>query len=286
MSSNLARRITVAAVAIPAALGIVYLGGWVLALTVAVLAVVGTHELFGLARRAGVRPLAVPGYAGAAIIPLLGFATLPEGLALSGMIAVGSGAVWLMAIMAVAMLGRAPTQQPLAAVAVTVFGPLYTGGLPAFLLLLRHGEPSPSAWAATWLVFLPLVVTWISDSLAMAGGSMIGGPKLAPVLSPNKTWAGAVSGGAGSLIVAPLYGALILGPLGVAMPLWQLVVFGGLVSVVGQVGDVAESLFKREAGVKDSGSFFPGHGGVLDRLDSLYWVIPSAALMLLGFGAL
>jgi phosphatidate cytidylyltransferase len=135
-------------------------------------------------------------------------------------------------------------------------------------------------------VFLPVGLTWLADTVAMAAGSLIGGRKLAPVLSPKKTWAGAIAGSVAALALAPVYGALVLAPLGVSLTLWQLVVFGGVISVVGQVGDAAESLFKREAGVKDSGAFFPGHGGVLDRLDSLYWVIPTAGLLLMWFGTL
>ena len=167
---------------------------------------------------------------------------------------------------------------------MTVFGATYAGGLPAFLLVLRHAEAALSVWAALWLVFLPLVVTWVSDTAAMAGGSLIGGRRLAPVLSPNKTWAGAISGSVGALLLAPVYG--LLAPEGVSLAVWQLAVFGLVISVVGQGGDVAESLIKREVGVKDSGTFFPGHGGVLDRFDSLYWAIPTSVLMLMLFGAL
>ena len=104
------------------------------------------------------------------------------------------------------------------------------------------------------------------------------------MLSPNKTWAGAVWGAVGATAAAPLYGVWILGGVGVRIPLWELAVVGVGVGVLGQLGDLAESLFKREAGVKDSGGFFPGHGGVLDRLDSLYWAIPVTVLLLKAFG--
>jgi phosphatidate cytidylyltransferase len=134
------------------------------------------------------------------------------------------------------------------------------------------------------LVFLPLAVVWICDTLAMGAGTLIGGPKLSPVLSPNKTWAGAISGSIGGTAVAPLYGALLLVPNGVSLSSWQLILFGFVISVVGQSGDIAESQIKREAGAKDSGTFFGGHGGVLDRLDALYWAIPTSVLMLIWFG--
>jgi phosphatidate cytidylyltransferase len=124
---------------------------------------------------------------------------------------------------------------------------------------------------------LPLALVWICDTAAMAVGSAVGGPKLAPVLSPKKTWAGAVGGTIGAIAAALLLGLLVLNRLGWALSVGELLGLGVLVSIMGQVGDVAESLFKREAGVKDSSALIPGHGGVLDRLDSLYFVIPAAA---------
>jgi phosphatidate cytidylyltransferase len=90
----------------------------------------------------------------------------------------------------------------------------------------------------------------------------------------------------GAVVLAPVYGILVLARLGVSIPWWQLAVFGLVISGVGQIGDVSESLFKREAGVKDSGGFFPGHGGVLDRFDSLYWVLPTSLLLLRLYGTL
>jgi phosphatidate cytidylyltransferase len=192
----------------------------------------------------------------------------------------------LLAVLGEALISRRPSDRPLAAVGVTLFGALYAGGLLAFILLLRHPVVPLERAAATGLVFLPLVLIWVCDSLAMAGGSAIGGPKLAPVVSPNKTWAGAVTGSVGAVLIAPVYGWLVLVPLGVDVALWHLLMYGLLVSAFGQAGDLAESLIKREAGVKDSGRFFPGHGGVLDRFDSLYWGIPVAAMLSRAFGVI
>ncbi len=246
----------------------------------------GAHEVYRLAERTGVRPLDAAGYVGAALLPVsvLGVLSGTLRLAPSGLVLCGT--LWVLLVMTAALRLRPPVARPLSSVAVTVFGVVYAAGLPTFLLALRHAAAMPTAWAGTWLVFLPLVVTWVGDSLAMAGGRLFGGPKLAPILSPNKTWAGACSGGVGSVMVGPAYGALILAPAGVVIPAWQLAAFSLAVSIVGQIGDIAESLLKREAGVKDSGTFFPGHGGVLDRLDSLYWVLPTSVAILLLLGVI
>jgi phosphatidate cytidylyltransferase len=276
----------VAAIGIPAALAIVYLGGWVLAAVLAALGVAGTAELYRLARRRDVRPLDLPGQAAALLLPLAVFALFPDGLGLDAAWLALGGAAWLMAVMLVAMATRPPGDRVLSAIAVTVFGALYAAGLPAFLIWLRHAGGSPGGWPAAWLVFLPLVVTWLCDTAAMLGGSLIGGPKLAPVLSPKKTWAGAVAGGVGAVVAALAYGRWVLGAVGYDVPPAALALVGLAIGSLGQLGDLAESLLKREAGLKDSGTMFAGHGGVLDRLDSLYFGIPLTALVLHLFGTI
>ncbi|MEX2155760.1 MAG: phosphatidate cytidylyltransferase [Gemmatimonadales bacterium] len=277
--NNLAQRIVVAAIAIPLVIGLIWLGGWPLAATLAVLGVLGTREIYDLARRQGIEPLDETGWLAAAAIPLLAYWAKGPALYM--------GALWLMAVLVVAMIRRGPAGRPLTSVSVTVFGSLYASGLLAFLIAIRHGgnaENRPAAYAS--LTLFPLVITWICDTAAMAAGSAIGGPKLAPVLSPKKTHAGAIGGTLGGVVAAVVLGKLVLNRQGWNFSVAQLLLFGLAVSVVGQVGDVAESLFKREAGVKDSSSLIPGHGGVLDRLDSLYFVIPAAAGLYRMFGVI
>jgi phosphatidate cytidylyltransferase len=157
----------------------------------------------------------------------------------------------------------------------------------AFLIAIRHGTNAvmrPGAYVL--LTLFPLIITWICDTAAMAVGTAVGGRRLAPVLSPNKTHAGAIGGTLGGIIVALALGKFVLNRQGWHFTDGQLLLFGLLVSIVGQIGDVAESLFKREAGLKDSSSLIPGHGGVLDRLDSLYFVIPAAAGLYRLFGVI
>jgi phosphatidate cytidylyltransferase len=281
MSRNLLVRIAVAVPAIAGTLFLLWLGGWALALVLAVLGMLGTREVYDLARRQGIEPLEWVGFIGAAVCPLATYSV--KGYAEWEPV-LYAGAMWLLVVLVVAA-ARGPSARPLSAVAITVFGALYASALLAFIVAIRHGphaDAHPRGSVA--LVVMPLVVTWVCDTCAMAAGALIGGPKLAPVLSPRKTWAGAVGGLGGGLAAALLYGVLVLDRVAMHLGGAQLVTVGVVVVVAAQVGDVAESLFKREAGVKDSSSLIPGHGGVLDRLDSLYFVLPVAAGMFRLFG--
>jgi phosphatidate cytidylyltransferase len=148
------------------------------------------------------------------------------------------------------------------------FGIVYVA-LPTLALLLLRGQPQ-GLLLATWT----LATVWATDIGAYAAGRSIGGPKLAPSVSPNKTWAGLIGG-----VIA----ALLLG-----LALWRLAdlrlqfaVASAILAVISQIGDLYESWLKRLAGVKDSGSLLPGHGGVLDRLDGLVPVAPAAAALIL-----
>jgi len=286
MDSNLVRRVGFAAVAIPVALGVVWLGGWLLVALLAVIGVLGTREVFDFSRRQGVR-----GSPGLALASAAAFAPLAY-LVLTGTDAgrlIGSwwpyaAALWVLVVLTWALAARQPTDRPLEAVAITLFAPIYAAGLPAFLLVLRHGAHPMRSWAGTWLVFFPLVVTWICDTAAMFGGRAMKGPKLAPTVSPGKTRSGSAAGVVGGLVVAAVFGLAVFPRLGVQATLGSLLLMALVWSTLGQVGDLAESLFKREVGVKDSSALIPGHGGVLDRFDSLYFVVPLAAALYRFFG--
>jgi phosphatidate cytidylyltransferase len=288
MDSELVRRVGFAAVAIPLVLLIVWYGGLPLAGLLAVAGALGTGELFGLAERGDSHPARAFGMVTAAAIPLVTYLALarpPFGAAVADA-GVYAAALWLLLLLTWVLAARSPGDRPMEAVAVTLLGVAYTGGLPAFLLLIRHGQLPIQSWAGACLVFFPLVVTWVCDTAAMFGGRTFGGPKLAPTVSPGKTRSGTVAGVIGALVVGPVFVAWIFPRVGVEMPLWQAMAVAGVLSVAGQVGDLAESLFKRQAGVKDSSRLIPGHGGVLDRLDSLYFVVPVTAAMYRFFGVI
>ncbi|HET9427719.1 MAG TPA: phosphatidate cytidylyltransferase [Allosphingosinicella sp.] len=139
--------------------------------------------------------------------------------------------------------------------------------VPAFALLVL-------SWNGAALVFWVLIVTWSTDIFAYFAGRSIGGPKLAPRISPNKTWAGLIGGMLGAAVLGWFFADL----LGLGSPfLW----LGAPMGLIAQAGDLYESWVKRRSGVKDSGHILPGHGGVLDRLDGLLAVVAATMLFLM-----
>jgi phosphatidate cytidylyltransferase len=154
--------------------------------------------------------------------------------------------------------------------------PLWTGlgvdyvGLPALALLWLRAVPEMGLGLLLWL----LIVVWTTDTAAYFAGRSLGGPRLAPAISPSKTW----SGLCGGMLGAALTGALAAWLLG-SERLLQAAGLGAVLAVVAQLGDLTESAFKRLAGVKDSGTLIPGHGGLLDRVDGLLFAAPALALV-------
>lgn len=266
-----------ALVGIPVAVGAGYAGGLVLALLLALLAGAGAWELFRFARERGTPALDAIGIPLAALMPL-GAHAVRSGW-LDAPLAAG-GAVFV-ALTGAVLFSRSPEERPLGAIAITVFGVLYAGATLAYAYALRHHRfvIAPSAGAV--LVFFPIALTWVSDSGAYFAGRAFGRRKLMPTVSPGKTVAGAIGAIVATMVGAWLYNSFVLRPVAqLALAPWTTLLFGAAISIVGQVGDLVESLFKREAGVKDSSRFFDAHGGVLDRLDSLYFAIPVAYLVL------
>jgi len=276
--SELTKRVLASVVLAPTVVVAAYLGGAALAALLGIIAALGAWEVGRIAAARDVRPLSV-GIGIAAAIPLLVQAhhirlyTLPLSVA----------AVAFVALLGAAIFVRGVDGRPLTSVAVTVFAALYTGGTLAFAYGLRYHRftiPAEPA-AGTALVFLPIVLTWASDIGAYFVGRAVGRRKLIPAVSPGKTVEGALGGVVATVLAAWLYAEFVLEPLAhLALRPAAIVLFGVAISVAAQLGDLAESLLKREAGVKDSSRLIPGHGGVLDRLDSLFFVLPVAYLLL------
>ncbi len=127
-----------------------------------------------------------------------------------------------------------------------------------------------------WALLTAAVVTWLNDTMAYFGGKFLGRHKMYPAISPNKTWEGSVAGMAGSVGGAFALQAI----MGIEYPALQLLALSFIGGMLGQIGDLVESMFKRSANVKDSGSLFPGHGGMLDRIDAFLFVAPFTWLWL------
>jgi phosphatidate cytidylyltransferase len=279
MASNMTSRVAVAVVAIPVVLGVIWLGGWPLTVLVGLMAVLGVRELFDLAEKVGLAPLRGAGLSAAALMPAVVYLIMTAPSYSDWLVAgwVQLAAVGVILLLMQAIHARPVAAKPLSAVAVTLFGVAYAAALPTFLIGIRHGGWPERSWSGAVLVFFPLVVTWVTDTAAMFGGKAIGGAKLAPTISPGKTRAGGIAGVLGGGVVGVTFALMVFPRVGIDLDLLPAVVIALVLATVGQMGDLAESLLKREAGVKDSSALIPGHGGVLDRLDSLYFVLPIAA---------
>ena len=183
--------------------------------------------------------------------------------------------------MLLAALARAiarQTHEAIVQMAGTVLATLYLGGLAWFLMALRV-KGAPHVRGSTLLILMVLLCVKFTDIGAYFGGRALGRHKLIPWLSPGKTWEGLFFG----LLTAAAVGALLARWMdlrrGYELPWWKGAIFGGVIGGIGQLGDLLESLMKRDAEVKDSGSLIPGFGGVLDVIDSPLLAAPFAYLL-------
>lgn len=263
--SNLASRLLVVALGAPLVLGAVYLGGWWLFGLLVVVAAVALHEFLQLARE--LRPLAPGAYLGG-ILALLG--------ARSG------GAVWMiggvLTTFAVAFLlkGISETRRAAtASISATVTGAVWIGCGLSFVVMLR-ALPAHGLLAALTV----LLAVWAGDTLAYAGGRLLGRHRMAPTTSPSKTWEGFAFGTCATVFVTfvALYKAHFLTTPG-------SLALGATIAVSAPLGDLFESLLKRDAGIKDTGRLLGGHGGLLDRLDAILFAAPAAYFCILALGA-
>lgn len=271
------KRVLVAVVLIPIVLGCVWAGGPALVTLLSLAAGLAAWEFYRLAAARGVQALSTPGIVVSALIPVivharyLGFWVPPVSIV----------ALLVPVLLTIALFARGVAGAPMAAVGATLTGIVYTGGMLSFAYALRYHEFAVGARAGTALVMFPVVVTWLNDSGAYFFGRRFGRARLMPTVSPRKTWAGAYGGALTSVLATWALAALVLPSWAhLTLGITGILVVGVMLSVAAQVGDLAESMFKREAGVKDSSSLIPGHGGVLDRVDSLLFTLPVGYVLL------
>ncbi len=274
--SEIAKRIGVALIGAPIVVWIIWIGDAALATLLASVSAISAWELFRMAKTGGAMPMSAIGVAVAAAIPLavhaqfLHLINIPTVAGVLVVLAVIAASIWL----------RGTNGQPLSSAAITLFGVAYTAGTLSFAYALRYFGYAVGETAGALVLILPVVLTWASDTGAFVAGRLFKGPKLIPSVSPAKTISGAVGGVLFTVIACYLFVNWWLKPMAqLGFSPWGLAFFSIGISVAAQIGDLAESLFKREAGVKDSGTLLPGHGGALDRLDSLFFVLPVAYVL-------
>jgi phosphatidate cytidylyltransferase len=251
------QRFLVTAVLGPLALYLIYLGGWFYFLPIAGVMLLSVVEYNGIMRRMGWNSalwLLLPGVAAQLIA-----GQWPEYELFAPLAAV---TIFLMLCRVLWQYEKGQTETAVADWLVMTFGLIYLGWIGSHFFRLRNLPEM--AWQ--WTMFA-MLITWLVDSAGYVFGKTWGRRKLSPRLSPNKT----VEGYVGGLLIGLSFSVILSYVL--TLPLWAAVGLGLLLSVLGTVGDLSISLIKREAGVKDSGHFLPGHGGALDRIDSLVWAV-------------
>jgi phosphatidate cytidylyltransferase len=223
-------------------------------------------------RAGGYAPVDLALFGTAVLLPLDAWLR-PDALSL------GSDGLLLLIVLVItslaALLFRPTSDRALVDWALSLGLALYVGGLMQFYFPLRQ---LPTDFPGFWVIAL-LVLSWVCDSSAYFVGGAIGRTKLAPAISPKKSVEGAIAGLIAPAIIGPLLG------LTVGVPPLVMAGYGVAIALATIVGDLVESLIKRQTGVKDSGILIPGHGGLLDRMDSLLFCAPIAVLYLRAFYA-
>jgi phosphatidate cytidylyltransferase len=264
--STLISRTLVAAVLLPIVIGIVYLGGWWLVALALVAGILALHELYTIARE--LRPLVLGGYAGF-VLTLLGLELGGVTWMLGGLIS-----TLLFSFLLFGLSDVRPSAT--ASFGVTLLGVVWVGCGLGLLLLVRD-IPEFGFWAVMAVLF----TVFAADTTAFFVGRAIGRHKLAPAISPGKSWEGFVAGVAAAMAASFV---ILYRDREEFLTSPETLALGAAIALASVFGDLFESAVKRDLGVKDSGRILAGHGGMLDRLDSLLWAGPAAYFVILAFG--
>ncbi|HUP01977.1 MAG TPA: phosphatidate cytidylyltransferase [Gemmatimonadota bacterium] len=267
---GLGLRLATSAVLVPLFVGTIWIGGLVFLAGILALTAVGTVELFRLAHDKPYRARYIPGLALALALPAVLYGAPADAEIVTGLLVAGA-----VGVAAAQMLDRHGTEA-MVSVAFTVFAALYVGLLFGHLVLLREiarARPGLTDWVGAVLLGLPLFLTWVNDTAAYFIGRRWGRRRLLARVSPGKSLEGAVSAGIVTLAAAFLAVWMVDRLVPVFDPIDGLAL-GILIAIAAPCGDLIVSAFKRDAGVKDMSQVVPGHGGVLDRFDSVLVAVP------------
>lgn len=266
-ASDLTLRVLTAVGLVGLLVGSLYLGGWWFTSFLTIVMLLSLGEFYATVRRVGYAPLALVG--------LLGIIAMPVLTHMSSIFAI-AGVTVVATVLVVLVYSLVNRRYPLENASITVFGMAWVG-LLAFIVPFGHSD-HPVAY-----VIMVGLITAMVDIGSYFVGRGFGTRPLAPTLSPNKTVEGFIGGVIFGVITAAVLSTL---PPYEAIGFTGSLVLGGIVSVIGPLGDLAESMVKRSLGVKDMGSVLPGHGGMLDRIDSFLFAVPAAHLFFLIRGLL
>jgi len=258
-----------------------------LAVAVFVLSIAAIHEFYSSMSNAGYKPVKIAGYLMCLIILLIGFANLITTnfhvIGLTGKSAIMTKYLEyiLFGIFAfILILYSLPvfihSKYNMADISVTLYGIFYVVFLFAFIVLTRNLEHG------AYLIWLIFIGAWSTDTFAYFGGKTLGNKKLAPVISPKKTIAGSISGIIGCILTIAVYGLLLQKYLSY-IPFYHYIIIGTLCGIISQIGDLVASSIKRYTKIKDYGYIIPGHGGVLDRFDSVLFTAPVVYFYIIFF---
>lgn len=256
-------RLITAAIGLPLLIAAVWFGAPWFTILVAAMAALGSFEFYRMSNNLGLQPLHIFGAIWTVVLVIGQHCKYSLTIPLLVTLGIVIPAVW--------MLFRRSREKAFVEWALTIAGILYIGWMMSWWVGLRNLE-----LGREW-VFFGLFATFANDTCAFFCGRTWGTKPLAPSISPAKTWQGAIGGSIATIVAAIILKAVFHLP----STYLQIALLGCLLSVFAQLGDLLESLFKRNAGIKDSGTMLPGHGGILDRIDSLiftgfivyYWAI-------------